>query len=76
MTPDYFTYLHIMAYFFNIYAISRLRSSTVAFYIYLQPLLATVFSVLFGKDVLTFVKITAALFICMGVYFVIKREKI
>ena len=65
-----------VAYFFNIYAISKLRPSTVAFYIYLQPLLATVFSILFGKDVLTFIKITSALFIFIGVYFVIKREKI
>ena len=65
-----------VAYFFNIYAISRLRPSTVAFYIYLQPLLATVFSIFFGKDALTFIKITSALFIFIGVYFVIKREKI
>ena len=63
-----------VAYFLNIYAISRLRASTVAFYIYLQPLLATLLSIILGKDSLTFVKIVAASFIFIGVYFVIKRS--
>ena len=65
-----------IAYFFNIYAIGRLRASTVAFYIYLQPLLATTLSVVLGKDALTIIKIVSACLIFSGVYFVIKRKSI
>ncbi|RPG59007.1 MAG: EamA/RhaT family transporter [Flavobacteriales bacterium TMED191] len=64
------------AYFLNIYAISNLRASTVAFYIYLQPLLATLLSITFGKDTLSTIKILAATFIFIGVYFVINRRVI
>ncbi len=63
-----------VAYFLNIYAISRLRATTVAFYIYLQPLLATLLSIVLGKDNLTLIKIVAASFIFIGVYFVVKRS--
>ena len=65
-----------IAYFLNIYSISKLRSSTVAFYIYLQPLLATLIAVLLAKDTLTGLKLIAALFIFLGVYFVIKRTSV
>ena len=64
------------AYFLNIYAISNLRASTVAFYIYLQPLLATLLSIAFSKDTLSTIKILAATFIFIGVYFVINRRVI
>jgi len=62
------------AYFLNIYAISKVSSSTVAFYIYIQPLLATILSIIVKKDVLTNIKLISAVFIFMGVYFVIKRD--
>ena len=47
-----------------------------AFYIYLQPLLATLLAVLLAKDTLTGLKLIAALFIFLGVYFVIKRTSV
>ena len=59
-----------IAYFLNIFALSKLKSSIVAFYIYLQPLLATIISLFFGKDFLSFIKIIAAGFIFLGIYFV------
>lgn len=62
-----------VAYFLNIYAISKVRASTVAFYIYLQPLLATILAVMIRKDILTDIKLISAFFIFLGVYFVIKR---
>ena len=65
-----------LAYFLNIYALSCVRASTVAFYIYLQPLLATLFSILWGKDELSLVKIISAVFIFTGVYFVLIRRPI
>ena len=63
-----------VAYFLNIYALSRLKSSTVALYIYLQPLLATALTILLGEDTLNKSKIVAGLFIFIGVYFVVKRN--
>lgn len=63
-----------LAYFLNIYALSNLHSSTVAFYIYLQPLMATIFSILFGKDFITTIKIISACLIFTGVYFVLQKE--
>jgi drug/metabolite transporter (DMT)-like permease len=62
------------AYFLNIYAISKVSASTVAFYIYLQPLLATTLAVILKKDILTEIKLVSAFFIFLGVYFVIKRD--
>ena len=63
-----------IAYFLNIFALSNLKSSMVAFYIYLQPLLATIISLLFGKDVLSLIKIIAAGFIFLGIYFVVYKR--
>ena len=65
-----------VAYFLNISALKHLPSSTVAFYIYLQPLLATLIAVTFGKDILTPIKILATVLIFCGVYFVLKRKTI
>ena len=65
-----------IAYFLNIYALINLPSSTVAFYIYLQPLLATVLSLILGKDIITITKLISAIFIFCGVYFVIEKRVI
>ena len=63
-----------MAYFLNIFALSKLKSSIVAFYIYLQPLLATIISLFWGKDVLSSIKIIAASLIFLGIYFVVYKR--
>jgi len=63
------------AYMFNIYALKRLRASTVGFYIYLQPLLATVVALLLGSDQLDAVKLVAASIIFIGVYLVGRKPK-
>jgi|AP17_2_1055511.scaffolds.fasta_scaffold09975_2 drug/metabolite transporter (DMT)-like permease len=63
------------AYMFNIYALKRLRASTVGFYIYLQPLLATVVALLLGSDQLDAVKLIAASIIFIGVYLVGRKPK-
>lgn len=65
-----------VAYFCNIYAITRLRPSTVAFYIYLQPLLASILSITFNKEELNLIQVAASICIFMGVYFVIQTNKI
>lgn len=64
-----------LAYLLNTYALKALSPSVVSTYIYLQPFLATIFAVYFGKDELTPVKIIAAACIMSGVYLVSKKTK-
>ncbi|MCB9037230.1 MAG: EamA family transporter [Lewinellaceae bacterium] len=59
-----------LAYLFNAYALSVVNPSVVSIYIYLQPLLATLIALAFGRDQLTAVKLLAALLIFSGVYLV------
>ncbi|NNM15131.1 MAG: EamA family transporter, partial [Bacteroidia bacterium] len=41
----------LIAYLCNLYALKNLNASTVSTYIYLQPVFATLFALLFGKDI-------------------------
>lgn len=63
-----------LAYLFNIYGLKKLSPSVVSTYIYLQPLLATVFAIWAGKDTLDWIKIVAAILIFSGVYMVSKTK--
>lgn len=66
----FFTYL------LNLISMRELKPTTVAVFIYLQPLFATVFAMSLGKDDLTLVKILSAVLIFSGVYLVtIKNSK-
>ena len=65
----------VLAYLFNVYALSNLRASTVGFYIYLQPVLATFIALMLGSDQLNVVKIVAACIIFIGVYLVGRKPK-
>ncbi len=66
----FFTYL------FNLVSMRELKPTTVAVFIYLQPLFATVFAIGLGKDQLTMVKIISAILIFVGVYLVtVKKNK-
>ena len=65
----------VLAYMFNIYALKRLRASTVGFYIYLQPVLATIIALILGSDNLDPVKVLAASIIFIGVYLVGRKPK-
>lgn len=62
-------------YVLNIFAIRELKPTTVAVFIYLQPLLASVFAISLGKDKLDVIKIIATLLIFVGVYLVTKKPK-
>ena len=59
-----------IAYLLNATALKQLNPTTVSIYIYLQPILATLFAVFWGVDSLDGQKIIAALFIFFGVYLV------
>ena len=63
----------IVAYFLNNYSLKTVSPSVNGIYIYLQPLIASVVAILFGKDELTVFKTIAALLIMAGVYFVTRR---
>ncbi|MFN3752717.1 DMT family transporter [Flavobacterium sp.] len=64
----FFTYL------FNLVSMRELKPTTVAVFIYLQPLFATIFAMSLGKDQLTWVKVLSAILIFVGVYLVLQKK--
>lgn len=64
----FFTYL------LNLLSMKELKPTTVAVFIYLQPLFATVFAISLGKDELSLVKIGSAALIFIGVYLVSMKK--
>jgi drug/metabolite transporter (DMT)-like permease len=66
----------IIAYFLNNYSLKTVSASVNGIYIYLQPLVASVVAIIFGKDQLTVMKTIAAILIMTGVFFVTRRIKI
>jgi len=63
-----------IAYLLNSSALKQLSPSTVSIYIYLQPILATLFAIFWGSDSLDRQKIIAAILIFLGVYLVSVRS--
>jgi len=64
-----------LTYLLNLLSMKELKPTTVAVFIYLQPLFATIFAISLGKDELSLVKIGSAVLIFVGVYLVIQRKK-
>jgi len=62
-----------LTYLLNLLSMKELKPTTVAVFIYLQPLFATVFAISLGKDTLSLVKIGSALLIFTGVYLVTQK---
>ncbi len=62
-----------ITYLFNVYALKYLNPSAVSAYIYLQPILAAVFAIILGKDLLNTNMIISAVLVFIGVYLVIKK---
>lgn len=62
-----------VTYLFNLFALSKLKPTTVSVFIYLQPVIATLYALLVGSDSLNSIKITATLLIFLGVFLVTKR---
>jgi drug/metabolite transporter (DMT)-like permease len=59
-----------LAYMFNLFAIRKLKPTTLSIFIYLQPVLATIYALAVGSDVLNGIKILATVLIFLGVYLV------
>lgn len=64
----FFTYL------LNLLSMRQLSPTTVAVFMYLQPLFATVFAIGMGKDSLDMVKIGSAFLVFFGVYLVVVKK--
>lgn len=64
----FFTYL------LNLLSMRELKPTTVAVFIYLQPVFASIFAIGLGKDDLGWVKIGSAVLIFAGVYLVIHKK--
>lgn len=62
-----------ITYLFNLYGLSKLKPTTVSVFMYLQPVIATIYALIVGSDSLNLVKICATLLIFFGVYLVTKQ---
>jgi drug/metabolite transporter (DMT)-like permease len=62
-----------LTYLLNLISMRELKPTTVAVFIYLQPLFATIFAVSLGKDDLSLVKLISAILIFIGVYLVTQK---
>ena len=62
-----------LTYLLNLISMRELKPTTVAVFIYLQPLFATIFAVSLDKDELTWVKLFSAVLIFAGVYLVTQK---
>jgi len=64
------------AYLLNLFALRQLKPTTLSAFIYLQPVIASVYALLTGKDTIGYIKIIAALLIFLGVYLVTRSNAI
>jgi drug/metabolite transporter (DMT)-like permease len=62
-----------VTYLFNLYGLSKLKPTTVSVFIYLQPVIATIYALIVGSDSLNLIKIGATVLIFSGVYLVTKQ---
>jgi drug/metabolite transporter (DMT)-like permease len=62
-----------ITYLFNLYGLSKLKPTTVSVFIYLQPVIATIYALIVGSDSLNLINICATLLIFFGVYLVTKQ---
>lgn len=63
-----------LTYMLNLLTMRELKPTTIAVFVYLQPLFATIFAISLGKDELTLVKIASAVLIFTGVYLVTQKK--
>lgn len=64
----------VLTYFFNYWALKRVESSQVAFFIYIQPLVAAIISVVYLGDHITIRMVASAVLIFTG-FFISTRQQ-
>ncbi|WP_434037345.1 DMT family transporter [Formosa sp. 4Alg 33] len=62
-------------YLLNVIALKHVKASTASIFVYLQPIVAAIFALIIGSDIINSVKIIAAILIFVGVYLVTKPTK-
>lgn len=62
-------------FLFNIFGLKHLKPTTVSAFIYMQPIVASLFALLVGSDELSTVKIVGSLAVFFGVYLVSLESK-
>ncbi len=63
-----------LTYLFNLFALTKLKPTTLSVFIYLQPVLASLYALFTNSDSLNMVQILATLLIFAGVYLVTKSN--
>ncbi|TRX37991.1 EamA family transporter [Flavobacterium sp. ZT3R18] len=63
-----------LTYLLNLLSMKELKPTTVAVFMYLQPLFASIFAISLGKDTLSFVKVGSTILIFSGVYLVTQKK--
>lgn len=64
-----------LTYMFNLFAIKELKPTTLSIFIYLQPVIASIYALFIGSDSLNAIKIGATVLIFIGVYLVTRKPK-
>ena len=64
-----------MTYMLNVFALQKLKASTLGVFTYVQPLVGVLFAILSGRDQLTMVKTLSMLLIFLGVYLAGKKVR-
>lgn len=64
-----------MSYFLIPFGQKRIRPTLVSMYSYIQPIIATVISIMLGMDIVTWQKVLAALMVFAGVFVVSRSRK-
>lgn len=64
-----------LPYIFNAFALARVNPSTVAVYVYLQPIIGFTLATIFLNEEFTIVTVIAGILIFTGVFMVTKRKK-
>ncbi len=62
-----------ITYLFNLFGLKKLKPTTVSVFIYLQPVVATIYALMVGSDALNLIKIGSTILIFTGVYLVTKQ---
>lgn len=65
-----------ITYLLNPLALRHLKASTVSTFLYIQPVIASIFALLMGSDTMNMIKVIAAALIFSGVYLVTKKPSL
>jgi drug/metabolite transporter (DMT)-like permease len=66
----FFTYL------LNLFALTKLKPTTLSIFIYLQPVIAAIYALIVKSDSLNFIQILSTLLIFLGIYLVTQKSKL